>query len=75
MRGNPGIDFSLLAIPGYNNLSIALKKDGVPLALNTWVDFNTSKKPLLQAVLVKRENSEVLAGSFSSSATLVVDYR
>lgn len=75
VRGNPGIDFSLLAIPGYNNLSIALKKDGVPLALNTWVDFNTSKKPLLQAVLVKRENSEVLAGSFSSSATLVVDYR
>ncbi|MNF14134.1 hypothetical protein D3C80_2162280 [compost metagenome] len=60
---------------GYDNLGIALKKDGAPFALYTWADFDTRIQPVLQAVLVKRENSEVQAGSLNASATLVVDYR
>lgn len=75
VRGNPGFDGALLMVPGYDNLGIALKKDGNRLAVNTWSDFDTSKKPVLQAVLVKRENSEIKAGAFKASATLVVDYR
>lgn len=76
IRGNDaGFDTSLLKVPGYDNLGVALKKDGARLAVNTWADFDTNKQPLLQAVLVKRENSEIKAGMFKASATLVVDYR
>ncbi|MGE8420668.1 fimbrial protein [Pseudomonas sp. Hg5Tf] len=75
VRGDPAFDPALLLVRGYDNLGIALKKDGVPLALNTWADFDTRKKPELQAVLVKRENSVVQAGSLNAGATLVVDYR
>ncbi|WP_178119576.1 fimbrial protein [Pseudomonas sp. SCB32] len=75
VSGNPGFDPALLMVPGYDNLGIALKKDGDRFALNTWADFDPRKKPVLQAVLVKRENSEIKAGAFKASATLVVDYR
>ena len=75
VRGDPAFDPALLLVRGYDNLGIALKKDGVPLALNTWADIDTRKKPELQAVLVKRENSVVQAGSLNAGATLVVDYR
>ena len=67
---------SLLAVPGNTELGIALKKDGAALAINTWSDFNASKRPELQAVLTKRaQSSEIKNGTFSSSATLMVEYR
>ncbi|MNJ69925.1 hypothetical protein D3C77_663310 [compost metagenome] len=76
VRGNDaGFDSTLLMVPGYDNLGVALKKDGSRLAINTWADFDTNKQPLLQAVLVKRQNSEIKPGAFKASATLVVDYR
>jgi type 1 fimbria pilin len=76
VRGDDaGFDATVLGVPGHENLGIALKKDGNWLAINTWTDFDTNKQPLLQAVLVKRENSQIKAGAFSASATLVVDYR
>lgn len=75
VRGNQAFNPALLVVPGYDNLAIALIKDGARLAVNTWADFDTRKKPVLQAVLVKRENSEIKAGAFNASATLVVDYR
>ncbi|HWD31861.1 fimbrial protein [Pseudomonas caricapapayae] len=76
VRGDDaGFNTALLGVPGHENLGVALKKDGNPLAINTWADFDTNKQPVLQAVLVKRENSELKAGAFSASATLVVDYR
>lgn len=77
VRGNATWFLSgLLAVPGNSELGIALKKDGVALALNTWADFDASKKPLLQAVLKKRaQGSEIVSGAFSTSATMVVEYR
>lgn len=68
---------SVLAIPGNPEVGIRLLKDGSRLALNTWADFNTSKKPLLEAVLAPKYTSDstVKAGAFSASATLMVDYR
>ncbi|AIL61833.1 fimbrial protein [Pseudomonas alkylphenolica] len=77
VRGTPASAFNpaLLVVPGYDSLGIALKKDGARLAVNTWADFDTRKQPVLQAVLVKRENREIKAGAFKASATLVVDYR
>ncbi|MDD2047816.1 fimbrial protein [Pseudomonas putida] len=75
VRGTPAFDPALLQVPDHDSLGIALKKDGARLAVNTWADFDTRKQPVLQAVLVKRENSEIKAGAFKASATLVVDYR
>lgn len=76
VRGNIAVfDSSLLRVPGYDNLGVAIKKDGTRLAINTWSDFDPNKKPLLQAVLVKPQNSEINAGAFKASATLVVEYR
>lgn len=66
----------LLAVPGNTELGIALKKDDAEFALNTWADFDASHPPKLKAVLVKRAlGSEIIAGTFSASATLVVEYR
>ena len=77
VKGNPaGFLSSLLAVPGNTELGIALKKDGAPFAINTWSNFDASKRPVLQAVLTKRaQNSEIKNGTFSASATLMVDYR
>lgn len=75
VRGNPAFDQTMLQIPDYDNIGIALKKDGERWALNTWSNFDTRKQPVLQAVLVKRDASEIKAGAFTASATLVVDYR
>ena len=68
---------SVLAIPGNPEVGIRLIKDGSRLALNTWADFDTSKKPLLEAVLAPKFTwgSTVKAGTFSANATLMVDYR
>ena len=67
---------TLLVVPGYANLGVALKKDDSTFALNSWMDFNANKTPVLKAVLVKRsKDSAVEAGDFNTSATLVVDYR
>lgn len=76
IRGNDaGFNTTLLRVPGYDNLGVAFKKDGVGFPVNTWADFDTNKQPTLHAVLEKNENSEIKAGAFSASATLVVDYR
>ncbi|MDH0731317.1 fimbrial protein [Pseudomonas sichuanensis] len=75
VRGNPAFDRTMLEIPGYDNIGIALKKDGDRWALNTWSNFDPRKQPVLQAVLVKRDDSVIKAGAFKASATLVVDYR
>ncbi|MFB4252628.1 fimbrial protein [Pseudomonas idahonensis] len=75
VRGNPAFDRTMLQIPGYDNIGIALKKDGDRWALNTWSNFDTRKQPVLQALLVKRDASDIKAGAFKASATLVVDYR
>lgn len=75
VRGyNTWFDTTALLIPGNDNLGIALKKDGTQLAMNTWVDFDTRKHPVLQAVLVKTAGV-INAGAFKASATLMVDYQ
>lgn len=67
---------NLLAVPGNSELGIGLKKDGAALAINTWANFDGSKRPVLQAVLTKRaQSSEIKNGTFSASATLIVEYR
>lgn len=75
VRGNSAYEQSVLQIPGYDNVGIALEKDGKRLPINSWSNFDTRKQPVLRAVLVKRNNNQIRAGAFKASATLVVDYR
>lgn len=54
------------------NLAIALRANGNPLPIGTWLAFNYPNKPVLQAVPV---SGGVLAtGAFSAAATLMVEY-
>lgn len=65
-----------MLVMGNGELAITFIKDGSTLALNTWADFDTSKIPVLQAVLSKRApDSEITEGTFSATATLMVEYR
>lgn len=58
-----------------SDLGIELRVGNKPLAINTWFNFSYFDKPVLQAVPVKRANSDLLAGTFSVNATLLVDYQ
>ncbi|CAI1128282.1 putative minor fimbrial subunit StfF [Serratia marcescens] len=54
------------------NLAIALRANGNPLPIGSWMAFNYPNKPVLQAVPV---SGGVLAtGAFSAAATLMVEY-
>lgn len=65
-----------MQVEGNWELVITFKKDGSTLPINTWTDFDASKKPVLQAVLSKMTpDSEIIEGAFSSTATLMVEYR
>ncbi|HHZ9057468.1 TPA: fimbrial protein [Pseudomonas aeruginosa] len=70
-----GFFSSALSVPNHSDIGIVLKKDGEPFPINTWSDFEPQKKPVLEAVLIKRPGSELETGRFTSSATLIVDYR
>lgn len=66
----------MLAVPGNPNLSIELYKDGSWSFFNTWQNFNSNAQSSYQAVLIKKDpNKPVIAGMFSASAILMVEYR
>jgi type 1 fimbria pilin len=56
------------------NLAIALRANGSPLTVGSWLNFSYPNKPLLQAVPVKG-NGTLTPGAFSAAATLMVDYQ
>ncbi|HCR2978925.1 TPA: fimbrial protein [Serratia marcescens] len=56
------------------NLAIALRANGNPLTIGSWLNFTYPDKPLLQAVPVKGSGT-LSAGAFSAAATLMVDYQ
>ncbi len=56
------------------NLAIALRANGNPLTIGSWLNFTYPNKPLLQAVPVKGSGA-LTAGAFSAAATLMVDYQ
>ncbi|MEL5640080.1 fimbrial protein [Serratia ureilytica] len=75
VQGNVA-DFNQSALQtNMSDLGIELRAGNKPLAINTWFNFNYFDKPVLQAVPVKRTNSNLPAGTFSVNATLLVDYQ
>lgn len=54
------------------NLAIALRANGNPLPIGSWLAFNYANKPVLQAVPVS--GGALTTGTFSAAATLMVEY-
>ncbi|WP_261307997.1 fimbrial protein [Enterobacter roggenkampii] len=57
------------------DFGIAMRMNGQPLGINSWVNFVYPNKPLLQAVPVKRAGVDLPGGEFSAGATLMVHYQ
>ncbi|TQI82264.1 type 1 fimbria pilin [Serratia fonticola] len=56
-------------------LGIALRQGGVPLDINSWLNFTYPNKPLLEAVPVKQSGITLTGGDFSSGAILKIAYQ
>lgn len=75
VQGDPA-DFNPQALQtNIADLGIELRINGQPLTINAWANFNYLAKPLLQAVPVRRANSNLPAGTFSVNAIMLVDYQ
>lgn len=57
------------------DFGIALLNNGSRMPINTWLDFNYSDLPKLEAVPVKRTGASLTGGPFSAGATMKVEYR
>lgn len=57
------------------NLGIKIYFGGVPLPLNEDINFYGNSASALEAVLVKKEGSELVQGDFSATATLKAYYQ
>lgn len=57
------------------DLAIELRKSGVKMLLNSWINFTYPAMPTLTAVPIKRINSELTGGAFNATGTLQVDYQ
>lgn len=68
---------SALQVVEHADLGIALRVNGQPLPINSWLNFTYSQaqRPLLQAVPIKRPGGTLGAGSFGVGATMVVAYQ
>lgn len=67
-------DSTVLMSTKNNELGIALRANGAPLAVGSWLNFTYPNKPTLQAVPVKAAGT-LSAGFFSAGATLLVEYQ
>lgn len=57
------------------DFGIAIRANGQPQAINSWINFTYPNKPALQAVPVKRTGVILSGGDFSAGATLMVNYQ
>lgn len=79
---NPGLTLSVngtatdfnenAVVTSITGLGIQIMKDGAPLKLNTENEISYNPQPTLTAVPVKATDTELTAGVFSATATLVV---
>jgi type 1 fimbria pilin len=58
-----------------SDFGIALRANGQPVAINSWLKFTYPDKPLLQAVPVKAAGKKLPGGDFTAGATLMVAYQ
>lgn len=71
-----GADFDKSSLEtNRSDLGIALYSDGTRFPLNSYIPFNNTHPPALEAVLVKRTGSTPEAGNFKAGSTLSVEYQ
>jgi type 1 fimbria pilin len=58
-----------------SGFGLALRANGQPVAINSWLKFTYPDKPLLQAVPVKKTGQKLPGGAFTAGATLLVAYQ
>lgn len=81
---NNSMRFKLSGKGAYNSQYLATNKTGLGivfyaggrvLPLNEWRSFNYSSLPTLQSAPIKQSGVNLAGGSFSSTATLLVEYQ
>lgn len=75
IKGNSTLFDDTALQTNLTDFGIAIRADGQPLKLNSWMNFSYPKKPVLQAVPVKRAGVTLPGGDFSAGATLMVHYQ
>jgi type 1 fimbria pilin len=75
IQGNPTPFDNTALQTNVADFGIAIRADGKPLVLNSWMNFTYPNKPVLQAVPVKRAGVTLPGGDFSAGATLMVHYQ
>lgn len=58
-----------------SDFGVALRADGQPLNINSWLKFTYPNQPLLQAVPVKPAGKKLPGGAFTAGATLLLSYQ
>lgn len=75
IQGNPTTFDNTALKTNVEDFGIAMRINGQPMAINSWMNFLYPNKPVLQAVPVKRAGIDLPAGDFSAGATLMVEYQ
>ncbi|CAI2526430.1 fimbrial protein [Serratia ficaria] len=75
LRGNSTVFDASALQTNVSDFGVALRADGQPLRVNSWLKFTYPDKPLLQAVPVKRAGKKLPGGAFTAGATLLVAYQ
>lgn len=58
-----------------NNLAIQIKTNGTQFDINHWQNITYQTQPALSAVLIRNGMGRITLGSFTSAATLMVEYQ
>lgn len=69
-----GFDGKKLAT-NITDFGIGLTADGKELAVNQWLNFINTARPVLKAVPVKKTGATIASGKFTAAATMMVDYQ
>lgn len=75
IQGNPTTFDNTALKTNVEDFGIAIRANGQPMVINSWMNFVYPNKPILQAVPVKRTGVDLPGGDFSSGATLMVQYQ
>lgn len=75
VRGNPAAFGTGLIAAGRAGLAIQLWSNDKPIANGETVPFTWPTKPVLRATPVAQDNTTLTAGTFSSTASLVLNYQ
>ncbi|MEG9795526.1 fimbrial protein [Serratia marcescens] len=76
IQGAPAsFNSGVLATAERSNLGILLWYNNSPTEINSWINFQYPTLPVLMVAPVKQQGTDLTTGTFSASATLLVEYQ